>query len=418
LEEDQSPHARGFERAFALLEGTASHFNYDPAEVSHYRDDAALVEKLPDDFYSSVYYTDRMIGYLKEQEGDGQPFFAWLAYTAPHWPLHALPEDIEAQKGNYDDGYEVLRQHRFAGWKAAGMAAQDAELPNLPPDYVPWAALSSEEQADMSRRMEVYAAMVERMDTEIGRVLSYLEESGQLENTLILFHSDNGPEGGRMVNREADERYDNSLDNIGRPGSYVFTGPGWAEASSAPFYLRKGTTAEGGIHSPAIVSGPGLGVPKGTSDDSLLTASDVMPTLLELAGVELELANAPADTLPITGRSFLGVLQGDNSLGKRGDEDAVGWELGGQVSIRKGDWKLLWFRSERLSPADAKNIVQGAANGTPASKGGPWKLFNLVQDPTETHDLADQYPDVLADMINEWNRYVAENGILVQVSSQ
>jgi arylsulfatase A-like enzyme len=177
LKDDQSPAVKGFERSFVLLQGGADHFTKPSGAggmEATYRDDGKVVP-LPQDFYSTTYYTDKMLGYLKEHAGDGKPFFAYLAYTSPHWPVQAPDADIARQRGRYDDGYEVLRQNRLKGWSAKGFGPKDnTTLPNLPPGYRPWSALTAEEQARSSRTMEVYAAMVERMDTEVGRVLKYL----------------------------------------------------------------------------------------------------------------------------------------------------------------------------------------------------------------------------------------------------
>ena len=433
-EQDQSAAARGFERSFTLLGGGASHFatgNMMPGGVVRYRDNGKVVDDLPKDFYSTVYYTDKMIGYMKEQAGDGKPFFAYLAYTAPHWPVHALDEDIVRQRGRYDEGYDVLRQRRFNAWKAAGFARKDAQPPKLPPDYKPWKSLSSEEKGKSARAMEVYAAMVERMDTEIGRVLRYLEASGQIENTVIMFQSDNGAEGmeGIVVGTP-----DNRLENIGRPGSWAFIGRGWAEAGSVPYYLQKVATAEGGIHVPAIVAAPTLGVPAGRRNDAVLIASDVAPTFLELAGVD-EHAILPG-ALPITGRSFADVLRGDDRRNRRGTDDVLGWEHSGHAAVRKGDWKLLWVggsmfmggggqaSNEPAGPGTAssgmsirKRMEAGGAAGDPAGSGGPWMLFNLRDDPAELHDLSKQRPDVMEQMLAEWRRYAAENGVIVKKGS-
>jgi len=481
-EDDQSAAVHGFERSFTLLPGGASHFatgNMMPGAPVRYRENGKLIDALPKDFYSTVYYTDKMLDYMKEHASDGKPFFAYLAYTAPHWPVHALDEDIARQHGRYDEGYEVLRQSRFAAWKAAGFAPQDAQLPNLPPDYKPWDSLSPEEKAKSARAMEVYAAMVERMDSEIGRVLKYLEDSGQLNNTIVMFQSDNGAEGMEGFGGAG---ADNSLQNIGRVGSWAFIGRGWAEAGSAPFYLQKFSTAEGGIHVPAIVNAPALGIPGGRRDDSVLTASDVAPTFLELAGAGLAAPSNRPDALPITGRSFAGVLQGNNSLNKRGTDDVLGWEHSGNAAIRKGDWKLLWVGRSILigggpgqgpgagagggpggrgagagpgvpsgagqpshgaappgvgrgsgsgpgagpaapgSPAGPiasatttrASLEAGGVAGQPVGVGGPWMLFNVREDPAELHDLSKTRPEVMAQMLVEWNRYIADYGVIVK----
>jgi len=450
-EEDQSPKAHGFERSFALTGAAADHFGSQQGALqgTRYREDGELVESLPKNFYSSTYFADRMIGYLKEQRSDGGPFFGYLAFTAPHTPLQAPQEDIARQRGRYDEGYEILRQRHFAAWKAAGFASADAQMPNLPPEYKPWDSLSPEEKARSAAAMEIYAAMVERMDTEIGRVLKYLEESGQLDDTLIMFQSDNGPEGS--------------------PGSL---GTGWSTANSAPFYLRKFYTGEAGIRVPAIVSAPALGVRVGR-DDAVLTASDVAPTFLELAGADPAAHSQRPDVLPITGRSFTGVLRGDRS-GRRGADDVVGWEHGGQAAVRKGDWKLLWvgqtqvFTSREMpgmggapgqgpgpgagpggrgggpgagippvggrggtnqgapnapgpgrgsTPIPLEQFRAGGPAGDPVGPGGPWRLYNLRNDPAELHDLSRQQPDVFAQMLSAWNRYVADNGVIVKVGT-
>jgi arylsulfatase len=424
-EEDQSPKTHGFERSFVLTGAGADHFGRQGGMPASYREDGKLVESLPQNFYSSTSYADKMIGYLKEPRNDGGPFFAYLAFTAPHTPLQAPEENIARQRGRYQEGYDVFRQRHFAAWKKAGFAPADAQLPNLESDYKPWASLSAEEQARSSQSMEVYAAMVERMDDEIGRVLKYLEESGQLNNTLIMFQSDNGPEGS--------------------PGSL---GPGWAAANSSAFYLRKFYTGEAGIRVPAIVSAPALGVRVGR-DDAVLIASDVAPTFLELAGADPAAHSQQPNVLPITGRSFAGVLRGDRR-GRRGPNDVIGWEHGGQAAIRKGDWKLLWVGKTQVftsreapggppggpgaagnrgtgagapnaaalnAPIPLKQFQAGGPAGDPVGPGGPWRLFNLHDDPAERNDLSVRRPDVLAQMVSEWNRYVAESGVIVKAGT-
>ncbi len=430
-QDDQSAATHGFERSFTLLAGGASHFDLTGAGgvAAPYRDDGTLVTTLPKGFYSTTHYTDRMLGYLEQDAADGRPFFAYLAYTAPHWPMQAPDEDVARQRGRYDAGFEVLRQQRFAACKARGFAPADAQLPNLPADYSPWSAMTADQRARSSRAMEVYAAMVERMDAEIGRVLDYLGRSGRLDNTLIMFQSDNGAEGGFDRGPTANDGI--ALDAIGRPGSWVYIGRGWAEAQSAPYFLQKFYAAEGGIRVPAFVYAPRLGVPAGRRSDALLTASDVAPTFLELAGAE---ASAPAgrtDALPITGRSFAAILRGEEGWSPRGDTDVVGWEHQGNAALRRGEWKLLWVTPAVLPPLSPgsgplrgpglpgsssrrEDIERGASRGDPLGKGGPWMLFNLREDPAELHDLSARHPDIKAQMLAEWARYVRENGVLVQ----
>jgi arylsulfatase len=457
LKDDQSPAVKGFERSFVLLQGGADHFikpSGSGGMDTIYRDDGKVVP-LPPDFFSTTYYTDKMLGYLKEHAGDGKPFFAYLAYTAPHWPIQASDADIARQRGRYDEGYEVLRQNRFKAWNAKGFGPKNnTTLPNLPPGYRPWSALTADEQARSSRTMEVYAAMIERMDTEVGRVLEYLEDSGQMRNTIVIFQSDNGAEGAQMGG--GDPGRDNSLENIGRPKSWATLGTGWAAASEAPYYLLKYSTAEGGIHVPAFVSGSALGIPKGRREDSLIMTYDLAPTILELAGVSTAPPKDKPDALSITGRSFASVLRGQANATRRGANDVVGWEHTGQAAIRKGDWKLLWVGAggpgfgaaggagpgargggapgaargagpgaglgagpeagglPGLAPRSRAAVAAGQPAGDPVGPGGPWKLYNLREDPRELRDQSKQHPEIVAQLVNDWQRYVAENGVIVK----
>jgi len=432
FEDDQSPHARGFERTFTLLNGGASHFadraSVPPGRLATYRENGQVVEQLPDDFYSTDYYTQKMIGFMQEQQGDGQPFFAYLAYTSPHWPIQAPDAEIEAQRGRYDEGYDLIRERRFAAWKAAGMAPPEAELPRLPEDHVLWSALSGEEQATSARTMEVYAAMIEHMDTQIGRVLEYLQSTGKLENTLVVFLSDNGAEASSGIG-DGDREADNSLDNIGRPGSFAYIGPGWAEAASAGYYLSKYYAAEGGIRVPAIVSGPGLGVLAGRLD-ALIMDYDMAPTFLELANASTSGQADRSDTLPVTGRSFAAALRGEPLANARGTDDPVGREHGGQAAIRRGDWKLLWVGEDKIYegiappeggpppmsgiPMPRSRFDRGVPAGAPIGDGGPWQLFDLRLDPAERKDLSAEYPEVMAELLEDWDRYVADYGVIVK----
>lgn len=391
-----TPADRGFERSFVLLDPGASHFgdmkHYgNPDITATYQLDGKTLDSLPEDFYSTVDYTDHMIEFTTEAAEDDAPFFGYLAYTSPHWPIHALQEDMDKTLGRYDEGWDVLRERRFQAFKDLGYIPQDAAEPGFLQSYEPWDTLSDEEKAKKARVMEAFAAMVERMDAEIGRMVDHLREIGELDNTVIMFMSDNGAEYN-------DERFlasyvalhDNSLENIGHPNSYTFIGPGWGEAGSAPFYLAKGFLADGGTHVPAFVTAPTLGLEPGKSD-AVIAAFDVGPTFLELAGADQNAHNDEPDTVPVTGRSFADVLRGETGAG-RSTREAVTFEHGGQRAVRMGDWKALWLRPP---------------NGT-----ATWQLFNLADDPGETTDLADQHPALVRDLAEQWDIYATENGVL------
>jgi arylsulfatase A-like enzyme len=253
LKKELSPHARGFQKSFTYLAGAGSHYNHEPQLTTDIprlpsligtglwmADDKMLDREtdLPHDFYSSRTFTDRMLDFLSERndEDKKKPFLACLTYTAPHWPLQAPKETIAKYKGKYDGGPEVLRQQRLAALKKLGIIGQDVvAAPVTGMGTAPWEELSAEEKAKSSRAMEIFAAMVDEMDVQIGRVLDYLKETDELDETFVLFMSDNGAEGAILeafpvLNgismADVIERFmDNSLKNMGTKTSYVWYGP-------------------------------------------------------------------------------------------------------------------------------------------------------------------------------------------------
>jgi arylsulfatase len=440
------PERRGFERSFALLPGGASHFADAQglgAAPAAYVEDGAPVG-LPADFFSSDFYTDKLIEYLGEAHDGGRPFFAYLGYTAPHWPLQVTEAYIDRYAGAYDDGWDVLRARRAAGLAAAGIIGPDVGVPDRLPFVPAWQGLAREQQRSEAREMELYAAMVENLDANIGRLFDYLREIGEYDDTLIMFFSDNGAEGNPIMDAEWTWKgYDNSYDNLGRAGSYVAYGAGWAQASTAPFRLFKTFPSQGGIRVPAIVripagaagvSGPGrvspgvsgqaspsadgssrqtpgggdagAGAPQTSPQDGsgagrpargfsdvFVSVMDVVPTALALAGVE-----PPAGVYQgrpvarLEGASMLPFLRGEAPAVHPGDY-VMGWELFGRRALRQGDWKLLWLW-EPYGP-------------------GRWQLFDLSRDPAEADDLAASEPDKLREMLALWAEYAARNGVIL-----
>ncbi|MCK5572838.1 MAG: arylsulfatase, partial [Bacteroidetes bacterium] len=232
-EENTSPYARGFEETFALLPGGGSHWSdrkpLSPPQVMIYSRNGKVVDALPEDFYSTRNYTDMLLGWLQENRGDDKPFFAYLSYTAPHDPLHAPKEYIQKYKGKYDNGWDVLREKRLGALKDMGIVPEGVKpFPRLP-SVEAWDKMSTEERAEAARDMEVYAAMVDYMDEQIKRVLDYLKEIGEYDNTMIIFFSDNGANGAHSTaypgqTDEYLESFDNSLDNRGLPSSFIEMG--------------------------------------------------------------------------------------------------------------------------------------------------------------------------------------------------
>lgn len=393
--EEHSPTAQGFDRSFVLLEGAGSHYpdrlgTFSSEPLAHYRQDGRLVDRLPDDFFSTRFYTDYILSAIDESQRERKPFFAYLAYTAPHWPLQAPDAYLRRAQGRYDAGYEAIWYQRVARMAQLGIMHEGQVAPAR--FSRAWLGLSPDERAVEAKRMEIYSAMVEQMDDEVGRVLRHLADSGELANTLILFLSDNGAEGVQPERfpRNAPwvaRTFDNSLSNMGRAGSYVSYGPDWAKVSAAPHAGLKGSVDEGGIKVPAIVAAPALGVRHGRSA-ALMTVRDLAPSFLALAGVDVPGA--------YSGRSILGHVRG-RSAQVHSTQALFGWELHGNRTVRRDRWKL---------------------SQSPSSQGASiWRLFDIQADPGETRDLAAQESGRVARMERDWNRYAGENGVILPEQS-
>jgi arylsulfatase A-like enzyme len=407
LTSETCPYARGFERSFALLPGAANHFGAAPliklpAKTPLYFEDAAPAINLPSDFYSSDYYADKLIQYFAQREDNNRPFFAYLPFTAPHWPLQAPDEVITKYRGRYDDGPEALRQFRLNRMQELGVCPPAATAHQVVADEPQWEHLSTYERKASSRAMEVYAAMVDRMDWNIGRVVNYLSGTGELDNTIVMFLSDNGAEGaiveafpvvGPLVREFIREHCDNSLSNIGRGNSFVWYGPRWAQAATAPSRLYKAFTTEGGIRVPAFVTYPKFARQRGISS-VFSTVMDIMPTFLEQAGTTHPTDCARESGFErMRGRSMLDYLEGHSDQVHSHDQ-VTGWELFGRCGIRQGNWKALFI--------------------PPPWGPGIWQLYNLSTDPGEVDDLKVDRAYELAHLLKLWDRYVDESGVLLQ----
>lgn len=401
LAPEQDPHARGFDRSFALLQGGHNHFgagiSADPTKGYTYTEDGKVLTSLPSGFYSSDAFAGKLIDELRASRGgDGakRPFFAYLAFTAPHWPLQAPAEDIAKYKGRYDKGFEALRQERLARQEQLGLVPRGtaAHTPRLQSGGWDW--LSASQKQTAARNMEIYAAMVDRLDRNLGRVLDELRASGELDNTVIVFLADNGAEGidtettGAKMFKTFIAGSDNSLANRGAANSYVTYGSGWAQAAIAPSWGMKGYATEGGTRAVSFVTGKGLGKP-GSIGRAFLSVSDIAPTLLDLAGVPASGDRFKGRTVrPITGRSWVPWLKG-KAAQVYGPADAVGEELFGSRNLRRGDWKITDIGD------------------------GQWRLFNLASDPGETRDLAKEQPVRLKALAALWDDYARDNGVIL-----
>ncbi len=396
------PAARGFERSFALLPGGHDHFgggNIDEvvARGPQYMEDGTYVTELPPGFYSSDHFTTRLLDYLGE--ADDRPFFAYLPFSAPHWPLQAPDDDIARYRGVYDDGPDALRARRLERLVELGLVAEGVVPHPVVAEAPEWTALSPAERAASARAMEVYAAMVDRIDRNVGRVVAQLKASGRFDDTVIVFLSDNGAEGaiveampimGPMFRKLIAAHCDNSLDNLGRPGSYIWYGPRWAQAATAPSRLGKMFTTEGGIRVPAFVHWGGRRA--GEIGDVFATAMDVAPTFLELAGVDHPgTAYRGRTIVPQRGRSLAPWLAGDAARVHPAGT-STGWELFNRRALRRDDWKAVYI---------------------PGADGiSRWQLYDLSADPGEVDDLAERHPDKLAELLALYDLYAAEMGVI------
>ncbi len=399
----QRPENRGFQQVFSFLGGGASHFSdareLAPSEGPHtlYDDNGRdVTDALPDDFYSTTYYTERMLGFLRERPAD-RPFFAYLAYTAPHDPLQVPDEWLDRYRGRYDGGYPAMVVERTERMKAMGLIPQDLDINPGTGHFPAWESLSVDEQRSQARKMELCAAMIEMADAGVGEVLGYLEETGALDDTIVVFMSDNGanPKEPHFYSASTPEQidtwYDNSPENMGRKGSFVSIGGAWAEACNTPLSYFKLTTSEGGVQVPLIVKGPGI-ERRGIVADQLLHATDIVPTLLDYAGVERPAERNGHVLAPLYGRSWRAWLEQTSRQPVRGHYDAIGFEMIECKAVIKGGWKILF-----LAPPYGQS---------------EWQLYDLREDPQEQVNVAAQHPEKLAEMQAEWEAYARSVGYI------
>ena len=396
---EHGPRAAGFDRSFTLLHGGANHWNAKGffAGGSVYEADDQLTQ-WPNAQFSTALYTDRLIEFIEKdrQEGQSRPFFAMASYTAPHWPLQVPVNELDRYRGRYDTGYDVLRERNFSRLKAAGIVSESTQLPPRDPTLTPWERLDAEQRRRESRKMELYAAMVSNLDAHIGRLLNHLDRTGQRDNTLVVFISDNGAAGEDFYNSpERPEfydytrtHYDNRLDNMGYPDSFVSYAIPWAQASSAPHRGIKGHAHEGGITAPMIISGPQV-ADRGRVEHGYVDIMDLAPTFLALAG-----ARYPADEKirAPQGSSLLPFLTGQEDT-IPGQHDVTVYFHRGWGMIRRGNWKLInadWPFSE-----------------------SSLELFDVHTDPGETRNLRQSQPAVYHELLEAWRIERKELGIVL-----
>lgn len=387
------PNAHGFDHAFALDASGADnwrHQSYMPfyAEPPWFEDGVAT--RYPDGRYSSDHLVDRLIGYMDSDVRKEAPFFAYLAFQAVHIPVQAPAERSRPYADVYRDGWTAARERRIQRLNALGLRPADAPDAAPHPKLRAWANLSANEKALSSGTMAVYAGMIEAMDAAIGRLLQSLAARGALENTIIVFTSDNGPEPSdpmanamyRLWMRTTGYRHD--LDRMGETGSLLFIGPEWANAVAAPGGGFKFYTSEGGVRVPLIMAGPG--VKAGGIVDANAYVTDITPTLLDMVGAPLDFPDAKS----LDGRSLRPLL---NNTAERvyAAGETISIEVSGNVAVVDGDLKLVH-------------------NAGPWAD-GVWRLFDVRQDPGETRDLAATMPNEVARLKAAYSAYVQRVGV-------
>lgn len=392
-----TPATRGFDKSFAQIGSGSSFFreHFFFSDQLGFEEDGVPVafDDLDEDFYVTDHYTDKMLEYLQEADSD-KPWFSYMAYTAPHWPLQ-LPEDwLDRYAGKYDMGYDQLRLERVAGAQQMGVLPPNLSLEGLESLADPWEDLSDEERNRYARAQEIYAGMVEHMDMSIGRVIQQLRESGELDNTIILFSSDHGASGaehgvglGRYPSGNGPpmaEGIDNSYDNFGRMNSFVDHGIGFGQAATAPFTHYKGVLNEGGLRAASFVYYP-KDIEAGGVSHSFMTMMDIMPTFLEIAGTEHPGASSfnGREIKDISGNSAWPYLTGQSER-IHPENYVAGWSRNGGGALVLGDYKIV----NTLEPGNREL--------------SHWRLYNLVADPGERQDLSAQHPNMVAEMVSEW----------------
>jgi len=378
------PADRGFDRHFGILAGSCNFFRPNPrGKLVLDREKAETGEG----FYTTDAFTDYALEFMRDCRGrDDKPFFLYLSHNAPHWPLHAWPEDIAKYEGRYLSGWDELREERHERMKKLGVVDPAWRLSPRDRGTPPWKAVPGPLKQRMALKMAVYAAMVDSMDQNIGRVIAQLEEMGELDNTLIMFLSDNGAcheywaYGFDFLPGESPLR----PGPIGSADSFTSYGRGWSNAGNTPFRLHKHWAHEGGIATPLIAHWPAVIKEGGKLTHEPGHVIDLMTTCLDMAGAEYPQEHAGRRITPLEGKSLSPVFE----TGSREPHQAIYWEHEGNRAVRQGDWKIV------------------------SDYPGGWQLYNLAEDRTELNNLARKNPAKLKELAALYKGWADRVGVL------
>ncbi len=388
-EEGEWPLDRGFDRYYGLIEGSSNYYdNTDFRNPKRHR--LFLIDREPyqvpvpteqmwrnnEGYHMTDAFTDYAIEFLDEHDSN-DPFFLYLAYTAPHWPLHAFPKDIERYRGRYEMGWDSLRVLRYQKQIELRITDPDTELSPTSDRVEAWEQADPQRKEQWKLEMALYAAMIDHMDRSIGRVIQQLKAMGEFENTLILFLSDNG--GCHTTPTVA------HLDGeLGGPRSFPSYGYEGAEVSNVPYRLWKQFIHEGGIASPLIAHYPKL-IEPGRIDDQMAHIIDIMPTIVELSGATYPVERDGKAIQPMQGESLVSVFRG----GEMPRRQPLYFEHSGNRGVRDGQWKLVSTRFDLQ-----------------------WELYNMKDDPTELNDVSGEHPEIKNRLIGLYETWAKENNVL------
>jgi arylsulfatase len=376
------PCDRGFDQSFTLINGAMNYFGHNFQEQSGAAKNHTLLamndqpfDAPMEGFYSTDAFADQAITFMKQSVAERKPFFLYLAFNAPHYPLQAKPEDIARYEGKYAMGWEKLREQRHQRQIELGIVEEKWGMTPPDPDAPSWNSLSSDDKEQWAHRMAVYAAQVECLDRNIGRVIDSLKEAGIEKNTLVMFMSDNGASA---------ETVDRSAKNvpIGSKESWNSYHLGWGHASNTPFRLYKHWDHEGGIASPFIAYWPGT-IQPGAVSNQIGHVIDMMPTVLAAAGTQYPKEFKGHPITPVEGKSLLPIFKGTDAA----VHDMLFWEHEGNKAVRAGDLKLV------------------------SKFPGDWELFDMVADRTEMHDIAKDRPDDVKRLAAAWQAWAQKMGV-------
>jgi arylsulfatase/uncharacterized sulfatase len=400
--QDLLPSRRGFERTIAMADTGADNWDQKPYlpmyKKANWFGDGKEID-LPEDFYSSKFFVDKTIEFIESNRTDGRPFFSYVPFQAVHIPVQAPQEYTDKYLGKYDEGWTALRERRLASAKALGVVPSGTETATVP-STADWDALTDEERKYKSKEMAVYAGMIDAMDHHIGRLVTYLKDTGQYDNTVFIFTSDNGPEGSEALTGLrgiylrlwfATHDYNIDYETLGTRGSFVDIGPSFGNAAASPLAYYKFFAHEGGMRVPMIIAGSVV-ASAGSISNAFTYVTDLAPTILEIADVKPPAGSyAGREVHNISGKSLVPLLTGNAERAHAPDE-AIGYELGGNVALFKGDHKIV---KDRGPVGDDE-----------------WHLFNFLADPGETRDLKEEMPELFAEMMEDYRIYARDQHVL------